>query len=100
MNHNPHCQDPYCRSAAIHALKERLHADYATIDKAAKLLKTSVPELEKFLLHTQREHNIDLVEAGLESVGDLPMFIARPHPNGSFEVKLYSALPRDQWTLS
>jgi hypothetical protein len=91
MNHH---QPP-----AIEALRERLGADYAEIDQAAKLLKTTVPQLEKFLLHTHREHDIDLVEAGLEKVGDLPLFIARPHPNGFFEVKLYSSLPRDQWTM-
>jgi hypothetical protein len=83
----------------IEALRERLGADYAEIDQAAKLLKTTVPQLEKFLFHTHREHNIDLVEAGLERVGDLPVFVSRPGSNGS-EVKLYSALPRDQWTSS
>jgi len=98
-HHHPHCQNPYCQPAAIDALKETLHADYATIDEAAKLLKTSVPQLERFLKHTHREHDIRRVEAGLEKVGDMPLFIARKKTNGCYELKLYSTRPKSQWIL-
>jgi hypothetical protein len=83
---------------AIEALREKIGADFATISDAARMLKLSVPQLERFLRATHHEHDIRRVEAGLESVGDLPLFIVRPGPNGS-EVKLYSARPKSQWIL-
>jgi hypothetical protein len=53
--------------------------------------------MERWISRTCREHNLDLVEAGLGQVGPGPHFISRPLPNGMYYVKLYSLRPEANW---
>jgi hypothetical protein len=79
--------------ARIDALQRKLGAAYATLDDLAELVQASSWKVERFLHSTQREHSLDLVEAGLEEIGEAPVFVA--WPDGS--VHLYSQLPREEW---
>jgi hypothetical protein len=88
--------NPVCRGDSLKALKEKLHAPYVNIDRYAAALKITVDQAERFLGVACRQHNLDAVEAGIEGVGENPIFIARPGLIG-FEVSLYSLLPKEQW---
>jgi hypothetical protein len=87
------CNCPACQRSGIDALQERLGADYFDIQDIAKEYNTTVAAVERWISRNCIEHNLDLVEAGLEQVGWGSHFISRPHPNGMFYVKLYSLRP-------
>jgi hypothetical protein len=91
------CDCPGCHRSQIDALQERLGAAYFDIEKMAKDYNTTVGTMERWISRTCREHNLDLVEAGLEQVGPGPHFISRPLPNGMYYVKLYSLRPEAKW---
>jgi hypothetical protein len=52
--------------------------------------------VERFLACTQHKHNIHLVAAGLEEIGEAPVFVAMP--DGSMH--LYSQLPKEKWNFA
>jgi hypothetical protein len=87
------CDCPACQRSGIDTLQERLGAAYFDIEKMAKDFNATVGAVERWISRNCHEHNLDLVEAGLEQVGWGPHFISRPHPNGMYHVKLYSLLP-------
>jgi hypothetical protein len=93
------CDCPACQRSSIDALQERLGAEYFDIEKIAKEYNTTVDAVECWISRACREHNLDLVEAGLEQVGWAPHFISRPLPNGMYYVKLYTLRSVAEWKL-
>ena len=84
-----------CDKVRVDALREKLGAAYVTLDDLAELLQVDSWRVERFLRSTQQEHNVDLVEAGLEEIGEWPVFVTMP--DGSMH--LYSQLPKRKWNL-
>jgi hypothetical protein len=81
--------------ARIDALQRKLGAVCISLDDLAELVLASSWQVERFLRCTQREHSLDLVEAGLEEIGEAPVFVT--WPDGS--MRLYSQLPKRKWNL-
>ena len=81
--------------AWIDALQRKLGAICISLDDLAEMLQVDSWRVERFLRCTQREHSVDLVEAGLEEIGESPVFVV--WPDGS--VHLYSQLPKRRWNL-